>query len=101
MQYKVASGEPISNLGEKSFLAYGEQGQVRAIKAQVCEVNKALLSVSRMVHAGNAVVFSSFGSYVEDESTGERIPLKEQGGMYMLKLWVKSQTFQRQAEETW
>ena len=67
----------------------------------MCEVNKALLSVSRMVQAGNKMVFSGSGSYVEDETSGERIPLKEQGGMYMLKLWVKNQTFQRHAEEMW
>ena len=101
VQYEVASGELIPNLGEKNFLAYGEHGQMRAIKAQVCEVNKALLSVSRMVQAGNKVVFAGSGSYVEDETTGERIPLREQGGMYMLKLWVKNQSFQRQAEEAW
>ena len=88
-------------MGEKNFLAYGEHGQVRAIKAQVYEVNKALLRVSRMVQAGNKVVFSGSGSYVEDENTGERIQLREQGGMYMLKLWIKNQSFQRQAEETW
>ena len=90
VQYEVASGDLIPNLGGKNFPAYGEHGQVRAIKAQVCEVNKALLSVSRMVHAGN-----------EAENTGERIPLREQGGMYMLKLWAKSQSVQRHAEETW
>ena len=101
VQYEVASGDLIPNLGEKNFLAYGEQGQARAIKAQVCEVNKALMSVSRMVQAGNKVVFSKSGSYVEDESTKERIPLREQGGMYMLKLWVKNQSFQRPADETW
>ena len=79
VQYEVASGELIPNLGEKNFVAYGEQGQARTIKAQVCEVNKPLLSVSRMVHAGNTVVFSRSGSYVEDENTGERISLREQG----------------------
>ena len=101
VQYEVASGELIPNLGEKNFLAYGEQGQIRAIKAQVCEVNKALMSVSRMVQAGNKVVFAGSGSYVEDENTGERISLREQGGMYMLKLWVKNQSFRGQAEESW
>ena len=55
----------------------------------------------RMVQAGNKVVFPKSRSYVEDENTKERIPLREQGGMYMLKLWVKNQSFQRQAEETW
>ena len=101
VQYEVASGDLIPNLGEKNFLAYGEEGQARAIKAQVCEVNKALMSVSRMVQAGNKVVFSRSGSYVEDEATRERIPLREQSGMYMLKLWIKNQSFQRQAEEAW
>ena len=52
----------IANLGEKSFTAVGEGGQERAIKAQVCEVNKALLSVHRMVQAGNTLVFSRYGS---------------------------------------
>ena len=41
------------------------------------------------------------GSYVEDEGTQERIPLREQGGMYMLKLWVRNQSFQSQADEVW
>ena len=38
---------------------------------------------------------------VEDENTGERIPLREQAGMYMLKLWIKNQSFQEQAGEAW
>ena len=59
------------------------------------------MSVSRMMQAGNKVDFAGSGSYVEDQNTGERIPLREQGGMYMLKLWVKNQGFQRQAEEAW
>ena len=93
----------IPNLGEKKFTAYGEQGQVRAIKAQVCEVNKALLSVHKMVQAGNRVVFARDGSYAEDETTGERIEMQEKGGMYMMKLWVRNQAFQGQAteEQSW
>ena len=43
-----------------------------------------------MVAAGNRVVFSPEGSYVEDVSSGEVVWLKEQGGMYMLKVWVKT-----------
>ena len=103
VRYEVASGELIPNLGEKSFTAIGEQGQERAIKAQVCEVNKALLSVHRMVQAGNTVVFSRHGSYAQDDETGERINMREQGGMYMMKLWVRNPSFRRQAvqEQTW
>ena len=59
------------------------------MKAQVCEVNKALLSVKRMVQAGNRVVFDPEGSYVMDVKSGESMPLRDEGGMYMLKMWVR------------
>ena len=61
------------------------EGQRRNITAQVCEVNKALLSVSRVTKAGNRVVFDDEASYIEDKRTGERIWLQEVGGMYTLR----------------
>ena len=57
--------------------------------AQVCDVNKALLSVSKMVKAGNRVIFDPEGSYIEDKNTGECMNLKEKNGMYMLSLCSK------------
>ena len=98
VQYEVASGELIDNLGEKTFVGYSEGGDARGLTAQVCDVNKALLSVKRMVAAGNRVVFEPAGGYIEDLQTGETIQLKEQGGMYMLKLWVQ-RPFQGQASK--
>ena len=89
VQYEVASGTLIPNLGEKKFVAVGEHGEMRRMTAQVCEVNKALLSVSKMVRAGNRVVFEEEGSYAEDRKTNERMYFKESAEMYMLKLWVK------------
>ena len=89
VEYEVANGEYIPNLGEKKFLGVGENGEARHITAQVCAVNKALLSVKKMVQAGNRVVFEQAGGYIEDVVSGERLHLKEQGGMYMLKMWVQ------------
>jgi len=93
VQYEVASGELIPNLGEKNFVAVGENGVKRRMKAQVCDVNKALLSVTRMVEAGNRVVFEKTkgraAGYVEDMQTGERMHMRPVNGMFMLKLWVK------------
>ena len=60
------------------------------MKAQVCDVNKALLSVKRIVQAGNKVVFDEEESYIEDKITGERMYLEDRGGMCMLKLWVRT-----------
>ena len=89
VMYEVANGVRIPNLGEKSFQGYTDaEGIKRGIKAQVCDVNKALLSVSKLVQAGNRVVFDPQGSYIEDTTTGEQIWLQETGGMYTLKMWV-------------
>ena len=83
----------ILNLGEKKFVAVSDAGVTRAMKAQVCGVNEALVSVHRVVRAGNRVVFAASGSYVQDETSGETMALTEKGGRYMLKLWVKAQGF--------
>ena len=63
---------------------------MRQMKAQACDVNKALLSVHRVVQPGNRVAFSAQGSFAQDEGAGEKTPLGEMGGMYMLKLWAKA-----------
>ena len=81
----------IPNLGEKKFVAVTEAGTKRKMTAQVCEVNKALLSVSKTVQAGNRVVFASEsdgGSFIEDVTTGERLFMTERHGVYVLKMWV-------------
>ena len=94
VQYEVANGVRIPNLGEKSFQGYTEgEGLKRGITAQVCDVNKALLSVHKLVQSGNRVVFDSEGAFIEDKATRERIWLKEQGGMYTLKMWVPTEGF--------
>ena len=70
--YEVANGVRIANLGEKAFIGITEDGQDKQINAQVCEVNKALLSVSKAVKAGNVVVFDEDGSYIENKPTGQK-----------------------------
>ena len=93
VQYEVANGVRIPNLGEKRFKGHTVEGMARNLTAQVCEVNKALLSVKRVVQAGNKVVFDADGSYIEDKSTGEKMWLREENGMYMLRMWVKTEGF--------
>ena len=93
VQYEVANGVRIPNLGEKKFKGHTEEGMVRNLTAQVCEVNKALLSVRKVVQAGNKVVFDIDGSYIEDKNTGQKMWLKEENGMYMLRMWVKNGGF--------
>ena len=88
VEYEVANGSTIPNLGEKKFRGFSSEGQGKDITAQVCDVNKALLSVRKIVAAGNKVIFEKQGAYIEDPG-GRQIWLEEKQGMYMLKLWVK------------
>ncbi len=80
-------------MGENRFKGYTEEGMVRSLTAQVCEVNKGLLCVQKSVQAGNRVVFDTDGSYVEDESPGQKMWLKEENGIHMLRVLVNSEGF--------
>ena len=86
----MANGVRIPNLGEQKFVGTSDEGISRHIVAQVCDVNKSLLSVRKMVAAGNKVVFEKHGSYIEDPETGEIMRLEEKQGMYVLELWTKT-----------
>ena len=89
VEYEIANGDRIPNLGEKKFSGVSEEGVMRNVTAQVCEVNKALMSVRKVIVAGNRVIFDEEGSYIESKSTGERMQRREEGGMFMLKMYVK------------
>ena len=77
------------NLGEKRFKAETSEGVKRNLTVQVCDVNKGLLSVHKVVKHSHKVVFDDDGSYLEDKKTGEKIWMEEHGGMYAIRLWVK------------
>ena len=93
VEYETADGSPLANLGEKRFCGMSAEGVSRGLISQVTDINKPLLSVRKVVKAGHRVVFDHDNSYIEDRSTGERMGLREDGGMYVLKLWVKKSGF--------
>ena len=78
------------NLGEKTFKAQTQGGSTRKVTAQVCDVSKPLMSVKKMVEAGNTVVFGPEGNYVYDGSNGEVMEMESKNGLFMLKAWVKA-----------
>lgn len=60
------------------FLADMVNGTPRVVTAHVCDVNKAVQSISRMVVICNKAVFGGEGgSYVEDKETGEGVDRSE------------------------
>ena len=66
VKYEGANGVRIPNLGEKKFVGISEESVSRGLTAQVCDVNKVLLSVRKVVAAGNRVIFDDEGSFIED-----------------------------------
>jgi len=88
VRYEVADGSFIENIGQKTFSAATDCGVIRKMTAEVTDVSKALLSVAKIVKAGNRVVFAQGDCYIEDESTKSRIPIEERNGAYVLKLWT-------------
>ena len=86
--FKMADGSRTPHMGENTFKAYTDQGHLRHMTAAVTEVDDALLSVSKVVKAGNRVVFDDSGSCIEHKVTGEVTPLFEQRGFYKLKIGV-------------
>ena len=89
-EYEVADGGTIENLGERRCLVANDHNRaINRIDLQVTDVHKPLLSVAKMVDAGQRVVFSPEGAYVEDTLTGERIPMDRRGGIYEMRFWAK------------
>ena len=92
-EYECADGGIIRNMGERRCLVSSEGSDtINRIDLQVTEVHKPLLSVGKMIDAGQRVVFDPQGSYVEDTVTGDRIMMTRRDGVYELKLWAKQYT---------
>ena len=87
VKYVAANGGKMENMGEKRvrFRRHGAAG-VNSIMFQVTGVGKPLASVSRILDKGNGVVFSrkGEGSYIINEKTRERIPIKEEKGTFVI-----------------
>ena len=89
--YQTASGEPLVNEGEQVVPMVTPSGKLRMMTFQSCDITKPLASVKRMCDAGQIVVFANEchgGSYVLDAESGEKEPLREEEGNYVMDVWV-------------
>ena len=97
MEYEVADGNTIPNLGERRCLMWTDgASKPRPINLQVADVHKALLSLSRCADMGVESRFSRVAGALIDEETEEVIPLERKGNLYVLKCWLRAAPFARQ-----
>ena len=86
LTYRSASGEPIRNLGQTTVqFHYGQQRRC-GMHFQLAEVDRPLISVARLVDAGNCVVFGPAGGYIAHAATGCRVQLVRGGNVYTLDM---------------
>ena len=88
VQFASATGEPIPNLGEISMPMVTREQTWRSMTMQAAPVAKPLASVMKIVKAGHVVVFDNDASYIMNKATSEVNMLREEGGNYMLDIWV-------------
>ena len=81
----------INNLGEKRLDVVNEAAVPGDITVQICDkVNKFLVAVPKMGHAGNKITFfDDDGAHrITNKITGEETPMYEKDGTFKFKLWM-------------
>ena len=96
MEYEVATGASIPNLGERRCIMWTEHAaEARHLNMQVADIHKPLLSLSRCADMGFESRFGRVAGALIDEQSGEVIPLQRKGNLYVLKCWIKAAPFGR------
>ena len=65
------------------------------MKMQVAYVHQGWMSLSRCADMGFESRFGRLAGALIDEESGEVIPLKRKGNLYVLKCWLKAAPFGR------
>ena len=86
LEYEVANGEGLPNLGEKKCLMMTEDSDMmKRVIFQCADVHKALLSVSRVADLGYECVLGKSGGQLRDVVTGDVVPLHRRENLYVMR----------------
>ena len=99
IEYEVANGESVFNLGEKRCTMRTSKDATTnfLMSFQVVEVHKPLLAVSKLIEAGHQVLFNKENPHIL-LSTGEKMPMMLVGGTYEVELWIRNPSFIGQSQ---
>ena len=90
LEYTAAGGHKIPNLGMSRPVVFTTDGECNAMTFQIASIAKPLDAVSKFVKSKHKVVFDDPVSYIENKTTGKRINLRQNGGVYFLDVWMKT-----------
>ena len=90
LEYEVANGQGLPNVGEKKCIMMTENSSLpKRITFQCADVHKPLMSVSRVADLGYECILGADGGTLRDTVTHDVIPLHRRGNLYFLKAWVR------------
>ena len=90
VEYEVASGKAVPNLGEKHCEIYVEgTANPMIMHFQVADIHRPLLSLSRCADQGFRSHLDDYGGWLEDKKTGEVIPITRRGNLYIMQMWIR------------
>ena len=88
VKYVAAAGKVICNEGEKNVRTETAEGHLCGIKIQVAQVNKALLSVSKICDVGHEVLFTKDGGRIVHNETGQIVQFRRVDEVYRLRVKI-------------
>ena len=98
VEYEVASGQTIPNLGERHCEVWADGGANSLLMHfQIADVHRPLLSLSKAADMGFRSYLDSQGGWLEDMESGEWLPIQRKGDLYVMQLWVKASADEQQA----
>jgi hypothetical protein len=85
--YISASGGRIPNLGEKIVRIRTAAGNIKTIKFQIADVSKTLISVLKLIAAGNEVILDD-NPRIVNKKTNEVTKIRKQNGIFVIDLYI-------------
>ena len=85
-KFDAASGEQIEDLGEKTIPFRYVEGVHRCIKIRNANVVKPLISMTKVVKAGNVVVMDEKNPHIRNNRDGTLLDVNN--GVYTMDMWV-------------
>ena len=87
-EYRAAGGQKLKDLGDRRLNVRLENGRTCSLRTSVADVHKMLLSVSKVVDAGNSVFFSKQKNYIQNSKTGAITKVSREHDVYTLEFDV-------------
>ena len=76
-------------MGAQKIFGADDQGSKISLEFDVAKISRPLASVAEIIKKNHRVVFDEGQSYIENNSNGKWTPLRQEGNLFFLDLWVR------------